>query len=181
MIHEASTLAIGWISFLCGSYILCCVCCFCTYTHIAVESFINNVLLLIWIAFIFNSSQICRNCFSHSCCSTNSTSDIITAKDLINNDIVWIRSRIGIAEVLTINMHIRAAAHIGHTGTAEHPTLRVFQWTCGIRIHHGTDVAGSYRNLSAAAHLSMVTTAIDVTANLYLGRQRCRENEEMKK
>ena len=81
-------------------------------------------------------------------------------KDIVGNSRCWFR--------LTIDVHKGVAAHICHTGTAEHPTLGVFQRTRGIRIQYSTDVAGFHRHLGAALHLCLIATAIHITANLYL-------------
>ena len=61
----------------------------CTYTHIAIESVVNGILLIICIIRrnTLDGCQFRRNILSYCRCSTYLSGDIITAKYLIDKDI----------------------------------------------------------------------------------------------
>ena len=107
--------------------------------HIAVEGCVNIILLFCGAHFF----QLRRNIFSHSRCRTDIAGDVIAAEHLVDQDVVGIRCR-GIG--LAVDMNEGAAAHIGHTGAAEHLALRIFQRANCSRVENGTDIAGFHRH-----------------------------------
>ena len=64
-----------------------------------------------------DSCQFCRNIFTNRHCCTNLSGDIISAKYLIDKDIV--------GSMLAIDMYEGVTTHIRHTGTTIHLTLWV--------------------------------------------------------
>ena len=129
--------------------------------HITVEGVVYLVLLFVSTVSSLSLCQFRGYCLSDRAGCANLSGDVVAAKHLVDKDIV--------GGVLAIDVNKAATAHIGHTGATEHLTGRVCQRTRGVRVNHGTDVAGLHRHLRAAAHLGMVAAAIDVAANLDLG------------
>ena len=119
-------------------------------THIAVKGVIN--FIIIFLSFPFRQRrrhrrlhcfQLRRNIFFHSRCRTNIAGDVIAAKHLVDQDVVGIRYR-GIG--LAVDMDKGVAAHIGHTGAAEHLALRICQRSRCLIVENGADVAGFHRH-----------------------------------
>ena len=136
-------------------------CCLGADAHIAVEGCVNIVLLFCGTNFF----QLRRNIFSHSRCRTDISGDVVSAKHMVDQDVVGIRCR-GIG--LAVDVYEGAAAHIGHTGAAEHLALRIFQRTCCLRVENSTDIAGFHRHFRRTVHHALVAAAIHVTPNLNL-------------
>ena len=141
-----------------------------TDAYIAVEGIVNGILLgVILISLsLLHSRQLSRHLLTHRCCRTDLTSNIVTAIYLIDKDIVGFSSKVSRQVTLTIDVYKGITAHISHTGTAKHLTLRIFQRTLSIRIKYCTYITGLYSHLRAALHLRMVTATIYVTTNLNL-------------
>ena len=111
-------------------------------THIAVKGVIDGIALwvdgIFWMVLALDGCQL-RRILSHSCCRTDISGDVIAAKHLVDQDIVRrFCSQVG----LTVDMDKGVAAHIGHTGAAEHLTLRIFQRADCSRVENGADIAG---------------------------------------
>ena len=126
IIRNASSLTISRISFVRCCYLFCCICCFRADANVTVEGIANIVALrvvcIFRMIFALDGCQFRRLAFSYRHCSTNGSGNIITAIDLIDQDIV--------CGVLTIDMYKGVTTHIGHTCTTKHLTLRVVQWAC---------------------------------------------------
>ena len=119
-------------------------------THIAVKGVID--FIIIFLSFPFRQRrrhrrlhcfQLRRNFFSHSRCRTDIAGDVVAAKHLVDQDVVGIRYR-GIG--LAVDMNEGVAAHIGHTGAAEHFALRICQRARCLIVENGTDIAGFHRH-----------------------------------
>ena len=115
-------------------------------THIAVKGVIDGIALwvggIFWMVLALDGCQL-RRILSHSCCRTDISGDVIAAKHLVDQDIVRrFCSQVG----LTVDMNEGVAAHIGHTGAAEHLALRIFQRAGCSRVENGADIAGFHRH-----------------------------------
>ena len=66
-----------------------------------------------------------------------------------------------------VDVHIGIAAHVSHTGAAEHLAGRILQRLIGAFRPHA-NIAGMHGDLCAALYLAFVAAAIHVTANLDL-------------
>ena len=150
----------------CGCYLFCrisCTQCPGADAHIAIEGIIDVVLLKIGCirCIALHGCKLGGHRFVHCCCRAYLTGDVVTAIDLVDNDIVG-RARGGF---LAIDMYEGIAAHVGHTSASEDAASWIRHGTCRA-FFHSTDVAGLHRHLRAAAHVGLVATAIDVAAYL---------------
>ena len=130
---------------------------------IAVEGRVNSVLLGVSIGWVtLDGFQLRGDDFLCALVLTDGAGDVIAAIDLVDEHIA--------AGILAVDVYEGVAAHIGHTGTAEQLTLRVLygrRLVCATL--HGTDVTRIDVPARAAFDIALVTTAIDVAANLDLG------------
>ena len=115
-------------------------------THIAVKGVIDGIALrvggIFWMVLALDGCQL-RRILSHSRCRTDIAGDVVAAKHLVDQDVVGIRYR-GFG--LAVDMDEGVAAHIGHTGAAEHLALRIFQRAYCSRVENGADIAGFHRH-----------------------------------
>ena len=130
--------------------------------HIAVERVVDAVaawiVVVLRVATALDSRQRVGG-HRYAQCSGRAylSCDIISAIYLIRKDIV--------GSMRTIDMYVGVTADVGHTGTTEHLTLRVFQRSLGLCVEYSTDVAGLHRHTRRALYLTLVATTIYVTTN----------------
>ena len=100
-----------------------------TYVDIGIPRVVNTMFIC---TIHIIRYQIARQRFAHGCCRADGARDIITAIDLIDNDIA--------GGISTVDVDIGIATHISHTGTTEHLTQWICQRFVGVCRPH-TDIA----------------------------------------
>ena len=176
-LHVKDALTVSSIVLASSCNLFSCVidgftCCLRADANIAVKGAVNSVLSkIVGIGCPFlDLCQFGRYLFAYSSCRTNGSCDVVACKHLIDNDIT--------SSVFAVDVDEGVAPHIGHAGTAEYFSSGRCHGAFGQSVDGCADVAVQHCHAGTAFHLAFVATTIDVAANLHLGRESQRHQQQ---